>query len=98
MKVISIAEVKERLAAGEALHLLDVREPHERDEFHIGGVHLPLGKVQTFQLDDIEDWKEEEVIVYCRSGQRSMMAAQMLMAAGYTNVANLQGGMLGWKG
>lgn len=97
MNIIGIEEVKKRIANGEKLHLLDVREPHERDDFHIGGIHLPLGKVQSMQLEDIEDWKDEEIIVYCRSGQRSMMAAQMLLAAGFSNVANLQGGMLAWK-
>ena len=49
------------------------------------------------QIDEIEDFKNEEVICYCRSGQRSMMAATMLETFGFTDVKNLAGGMLGWK-
>lgn len=48
------------------------------------------------QLDAIEDLKNEEVICYCRSGMRSMQASMMLEAAGFTNVKNLTGGMMGW--
>jgi len=97
MTNISIEEVKERLDTGENLHLIDVREPHEREEFNIGGIHLPLGKIQSMQTEDIEDLKDEEVIFYCRSGNRSMMAAIMMEQMGFSNTKNLAGGMLAWK-
>ncbi len=74
MQTISVEELKRRLDAGEQLKLVDVREPHENAEFNIGGRLLPLGYIQTMQLDDIEDWKEDEVILYCRSGNRSGQA------------------------
>jgi hypothetical protein len=51
MTIISNDEVQQRLAAGEKLNLMDVREPHENAEFNIGGVLFPLGKVQTMQVD-----------------------------------------------
>ncbi|MEP7236447.1 MAG: rhodanese-like domain-containing protein [Ferruginibacter sp.] len=90
-------EIKARMDAGEKLNLIDVREPHEHTEFNIGGMLLPLGKIQTMQVEDIEDLKDEEVICYCRSGQRSMQASLMLETFGFTNVKNLAGGMLGWQ-
>lgn len=97
MTFITPEELKLRLESGEKLHLIDVREPHENAEFNIGGLLLPLGKIQTMQIDDIDELKDEEVICYCRSGQRSMNACMMLETFGFTNVANLTGGMLGWK-
>jgi rhodanese-related sulfurtransferase len=97
MNFVTVQEIKHRLESGEKLNLIDVREPHENADFNIGGILLPLGKVQTMQIDDIEDLKNEEVICYCRSGQRSMNAAMMLETFGFTNVSNLTGGMLGWK-
>ncbi|MHA4810517.1 rhodanese-like domain-containing protein [Flavitalea flava] len=97
MQVISVEELKSRIDAGEPLNLLDVREPGEHAEFNIGGILLPLGKVQTMQTDDIEDWKDKEVICYCRSGNRSGQACLILETAGFTNVTNVSGGMLAWQ-
>ncbi|NOT90295.1 rhodanese-like domain-containing protein [Ferruginibacter sp.] len=97
MTIITADDVKFRLESGEKLNLVDVREPHENAEFNIGGVLVPLGKVQTMQIEDIEALKNEEVIVYCRSGNRSGQAALMLETFGFTDVKNLAGGMLSWK-
>ncbi len=97
MTTISIEEVKNRLDAGEKINLVDVREPHEHADFNIGGLLLPLGKVQTMQVDDIEDLKNEEVICYCRSGNRSGQASLILETMGFTNIKNLTGGMLAWQ-
>src|SRR5690349_19827901 len=97
MQTITVDELKKRIDAGEKINLVDVREPNENSEFNIGGVLLPLGKVQTMQLDDIEDLKEQEVICYCRSGNRSGQACMYLEMAGFSNVKNLTGGMLAWR-
>jgi rhodanese-related sulfurtransferase len=97
MQPISVEELKMRIDAGESLHLLDVREPFEHEDFNIGGVLLPLGKVQTMQTEDIDDWKDQEVICYCRSGNRSGQACMILETAGYSNVRNLSGGMNAWR-
>ncbi|MFM2327686.1 MAG: hypothetical protein RIR31_1888 [Bacteroidota bacterium] len=97
MTTITADEVKFRLESGEKLNLVDVRELHENAEFNIGGTLLPLGKVQTMQIEDIEELKNEEIIVYCRSGNRSGQAALMLETFGFTDVKNLTGGMLAWK-
>lgn len=97
MRTITAEELKARIAAGENLHIVDVREPHENLEFNIGGTLIPLGKIQTMQLDELEDFKNEEIIMYCRSGNRSGQAALMLEMVGFTNVVNLTGGMLNWR-
>ena len=97
MKTTTVEAVKARIDAGEKLLLLDVREPHEHADFNIGGTLLPLGQVQALQVDDIEDWKDKEVIIYCRSGNRSGQACNILEQAGFTNVSNLVGGMLDWQ-
>jgi rhodanese-related sulfurtransferase len=97
MKTITAEELKARLNAGEELNLVDVREPDEHVAFNIGGIFLPLGKIQTMQTDDIEELKEEEVIVYCRSGNRSGQACLILETIGFTNVKNLVGGMNDWQ-
>lgn len=97
MTNITAEEVKQRLDAGEDLNLVDVREPDERAAFNIGGLFIPLGKIQTMQTDEIDDMKNEEVIFYCRSGNRSGQACLILETMGFTNVKNLVGGMNDWQ-
>ncbi len=97
MQQITVEELKARIDAGEKLNIIDVREPHEYAEFNIGAALIPLGKIQTMQIDEIEDLKEEEVILHCRSGQRSMVACLFLETLGFKNTKNLAGGMLAWQ-
>ncbi|MDF2189983.1 rhodanese-like domain-containing protein [Paraflavitalea sp. CAU 1676] len=97
MQNITAEEVKARLDAGEKLNLVDVREPHEHADFNIGGKLFPLGKIQTMQVDELESLQEEEVIVYCRSGNRSGQAAMILETLGFKNTKNLVGGMMNWE-
>jgi rhodanese-related sulfurtransferase len=97
MRNITVEELKAKMDAGEKFHLLDVREPHEYAESNMGGKLIPLGKIQTMQVDDIEDLKEEEVIIHCRSGHRSMMACMVLEQLGFKNTSNLTGGILAWE-
>ena len=96
MTNITPEEVKQRLDAGEKLNLIDVREPHENAEFNIGGKLIPVGNIQSMQIEEIEDLRNEEVILYCRSGNRSGIAAMVLDQLGFTNTKNLTGGMLAW--
>jgi len=97
MENITVEEVKKRMDAGEKLNLVDVREPYENAEFNIGGVLLPLGDIQAMAVDEIENLKDEEVICYCRSGNRSGQACMILEMMGFTNTKNLTGGMLAWQ-
>ncbi len=97
MTNITPEQVKQRLDAGEKLNLLDVREPYENAEFNIGGLLVPIGKIQSLQIEEIEDLKNEEVILYCRSGNRSGIGAMVLDQLGFKNTKNLTGGMLAWQ-
>ncbi|MEO7922385.1 MAG: rhodanese-like domain-containing protein [Chitinophagaceae bacterium] len=97
MQQITVEELKARMDAGEKLNIIDVREPHEYAEFNIGATLIPLGKIQTMQIEEIEDLKDEEVIIHCRSGHRSMVACMFLETLGFRNTKNLGGGMLAWQ-
>lgn len=97
MENITVEELKARLDAGENVVLVDVREQHEHDEFNIGGKLHTLSKIQMADVDELEELKDKEVILYCRSGNRSGQAAMMLETMGFTNTKNLVGGMLKWK-
>ena len=97
MQTITVEELKARMDAGEKLNLIDCREPNEYAEFNIGATLIPLGKFQTFQIDELEDLKNEEVIIHCRSGNRSGQACMLLDTMGFTNTKNVVGGMLEWQ-
>ena len=93
---ITIEELKERMDIGEQLNLIDVREEYEFDEFNIGATLIPLGELPD-RLEEIEAWKEQEILIHCRSGARSGRAKEYLTSEGYTNVRNVLGGMLAWQ-
>lgn len=97
MQEITVTEIKKRLDNGENLHIIDVREPDEYAEYNMGAKLIPLGNIMSMQLDDIEDLKDEELIVHCRSGKRSLQACLFLETMGYTNVKNVTGGILAWQ-
>jgi rhodanese-related sulfurtransferase len=97
MQEITVQKLKERLNAGEQIHIIDVREPDEYAEYNIGAKLLPLGQIMSMQVDDIEDLKDQELIVYCRSGKRSAQACLFLETLGFSNCKNLSGGMLAWQ-
>ena len=97
MQTITVEELKARLDKGEEVNLLDVREDHERADFNIGGAHIPIGKIQSMQFDDIEDWRDKEIVVYCRSGNRSGIASMFMEQAGFKSPVNLVGGMIAWQ-
>lgn len=96
MQTITVQELKSRLNEGENIHLVDVRESSENAEFNIGGILLPLGDIQNMETDVIDEWKDDEIVLYCRSGNRSGIATQILEQMGFKNVKNLTGGMLAW--
>mgnify|MGYP000526470852 FL=1 len=93
---ITIEELKERLDKGENLNLIDVREEYEFDEFNIGAKLIPLGELPD-RLEEIDAWKDQEILVHCRSGARSGRAKEYLESEGFTNVRNVLGGMLAWQ-
>lgn len=77
--------------------LLDVREESEFAAFHAPRAKLiPLGDVSS-RLKEIEAHKDKPVVVVCRSGRRSAKAVTILKEAGFTQVSNVQGGMIAWE-
>ena len=97
MKEITVEELKQRIDNGEELHIIDVREPDEYAEYNIGAKLIPLGQIMSMQLDDIDELRDEELIIHCRSGKRSMQACMVLEQVGFTNVVNVTGGALAWQ-
>ena len=97
MQDITVQELKARMDAGEDIHIIDVREPDEYASFNIGAKLIPLGQIMAMQVDDIEDWKDEEIVVHCHAGSRSMQAGMMLETMGFKHVKNLAGGMKAWQ-
>lgn len=93
---ITVQELKAKQDNNESFILIDVRESHEHEAFNVGGQLIPLGTLPS-KVEDISQYKEDEVIVYCRSGNRSAVAQQFLQGAGFKNVRNLLGGMLDWQ-
>ncbi len=92
---IDVKELQQRLANNDEIVLIDVREPHEHQEFNIGGQLIPLGNIPSV-VEDLEEHMEDEIVLYCRSGNRSGMAQHFLQQLGFTKVRNLEGGVLAW--
>lgn len=93
---ISVEDLKARLDAGEEFNFLDVREEYEYEEDNLGAVLIPLGELPD-RLEEIEAWKDQEVVVHCRSGARSAKAKAFLGTQGFTNVRNVIGGILAYN-
>ncbi len=97
MPDITSPELKQRQQAGETPTILDVREPWEVEESRISGSrNIPLGSLPQ-HLDELEDLQDQEVIVHCKSGARSAAAKAFLTQQGFTNVRNLEGGIMAYQ-
>ncbi len=98
-------DLEERLEANPDLLILDVREPDEFAAMHIAGsMNVPRGILESaceWEYEETEPElaraREREIVVVCRSGHRSILAANSLQVLGYTNVVSLQTGVRGWK-
>jgi adenylyltransferase/sulfurtransferase len=90
---MTVKELKQRRDAGEDVFVLDVREPYEYQIANIGAKLIPQNDVPK-RLDEID--RNKEIVVQCRSGQRSQRIAEYLAQQGYGNVKNLAGGILAW--
>lgn len=96
MTDITTEELKAKLDNKEEFVFIDVREQFEFDEFNIGARLIPLGTLSG-ALNDLEQYKEQEIVIHCRSGARSGNAKQFLVEMGYKNVRNLLGGVVRWQ-
>ena len=92
MPDITSAELHQRQQAGETPSIIDVRETWEHEEGRIPGAqNIPLGTLPD-KLDDLDELKNQEIIVHCKGGSRSASAKAFLTQQGFTNVRNLLGG------
>jgi rhodanese-related sulfurtransferase len=94
VKEINSKELESKLAANEELYLLDIRSEAEI----AGGVlphstHLPMHLI-PLKMNEFSG--EKDIVLYCRSGARSYHACMYLMQQGFSNVVNLQGGIIDW--
>ena len=93
---MSPAELKERLRTKEPLIMLDVRTPEEyKHEGHISGARLMPLSVVPVRSNELPH--DTPIVCVCRSGSRSQVACESLRRQGFTNVANMAGGMLAWR-
>jgi rhodanese-related sulfurtransferase len=94
---ITAADVNDRLARGEAFHLVDVREESEFAAGHAKGArHLSKGVIER-DIEGVIPDTGAEIILYCGGGFRSAMAADNLQKMGYTNVRSMAGGWRAWQ-
>ena len=92
---IDAVTLESKLATKNPPLLLDVREPSETAQGIIKGAKLiPLGSLSS-RLGELP--KDQPIVIYCRSGNRSLRAAALLQAQGFTKVENLTGGMSAWS-
>ena len=92
---ISAADAKARMDSGDELIILDVRTKEEFDAGHIAGAVLVPNETIVDEQPDLLPDLDVEILVYCRSGNRSAQAAKKLIAIGYTNVKDF-GGIMDW--
>ncbi len=103
---IAVADFKAKYDNFEPFVLIDVRTESEHNHGYIpGAVNIPRG-VLEFRIAKQDYWdnaglympgKDEEIIIYCKKGQRGALAAETLRKMGYTNVKNLEGGWKNWE-
>ena len=92
---ITAEEAKEIMDSSEGYIILDVRTQEEYDQGHIpGAILIPNTEIEARAEDELPD-KDQLILVYCRSGNRSKKAAEILVELGYTNIKEF-GGIIDW--
>ena len=105
VKEIMPWDLSRSLAAGNKPVLIDVREPAEFETLRIpGSINVPRGVLEQSCEWDYDETlpllagaRDQDIVVICRSGKRSVLAADMMMRMGYSNVVSLRTGMRGWN-
>ncbi|MFD2037461.1 rhodanese-like domain-containing protein [Belliella marina] len=96
MEDITVEELKQRIDNKEEFVFIDVREEWEYEEDNLGALNIPLGTL-PHQLDQIDKYKNEEIVIHCRSGARSANAKKFLETKGYRKVRNVPGGINAYR-
>jgi rhodanese-related sulfurtransferase len=93
---IDCQNVKSKLDASEDFLLLDCREQQEWDHVHIDGATLiPMSEIQG-RVDELDEHRNREIVVYCHHGGRSLQVATWLAQQGFGSVLNMTGGIDVW--
>ena len=94
---ISVESTLERMASGEGVRLIDVREDHEWEAGRAEGAeHFSKGIIER-DIEKAVPEKGTELILYCGGGYRSALAAETLQRMGYYDVSSMAGGWKAWK-
>jgi rhodanese-related sulfurtransferase len=94
--VIIDAKAAKKMAADGSALILDVRTAGEFAAGHLIGARLiPIGDLQS-RIEELASFKNRQLLIYCRAGNRSNIAGRILKNHGYSKVANLKGGILAW--
>jgi rhodanese-related sulfurtransferase len=97
IKEIEVDELKSKLEKGEKFYFIDCREQEEWDEAHIEGATLIPLSVFPQNYEEVLKDKSAQIVVQCRSGKRSMNACMFLLSKGYSDLNNLEGGIMAWS-
>jgi len=94
---ISPIEAKRKIEMKRDVLILDVRTQEEFSQRHIeGAINIPVQEIEKM-IGELRKYKKYEIIVYCRSGNRSRRASEILVRYGFKNVYNLKGGFIEWS-
>lgn len=97
IKEINVKELKDKIDNKENFVFIDCREQEEWDEAHIpGATLLPLSVFQEKYEAALPD-KNATIVIQCRSGKRSFNACMFLLSKGYSDLVNVEGGILAWN-
>ena len=94
LQTISPDALHQKITAGEAVVLIDVRSPEEHAEFNFGGKLIPLSELHSRAC---ELNPEDDIVVYCLSGMRSASAVEILNSMNFKSVRSLAGGLKNWN-
>jgi rhodanese-related sulfurtransferase len=97
MNYININNENLRKLIKEDILLLDIRTKEEYEEKNIpNSINIQLNDL-LYNIDEIEEYKNKKIVVYCRSGHRSITACNLLSMEGFTNLYNLENGIINYK-
>ena len=97
IKEITVDEAHDLLSAGERITLMDIREPKHVALGYIEGCVFIRGDELEMQVNHLLPDKNDPVLLYCATGNRSLMTALTLKEMGYANVSSLKGGIEAWR-
>ena len=95
-KNLSSIELKKWIENNKNILLLDIRTEEEFEEAHIeDSINIPLQSL-LYNIDELQDYNEKDIVVYCRSGHRSITACNLLFMEGFDKLYNLEEGIQGY--